>query len=210
MHWLLDAYQHHIVRSGRELIFMVLVGVGGFVPVHPLEHPHDPGAESSGGPERDARRRAHTSRGRSGLVFLLIGGIGNFAIRGDGRPYRELLALLFGIGVGLVLDEFALILHLEDVYWAEEGRRSLDAVLLVGAAHRAAVDRRGPTRRPKSGRHTLDACIASWTITLFLVVITLLKGKVWTALLGIMIPLFVLVRRHPPRSAAERLVALAI
>ncbi len=29
MHWLLDAYQHHIVRSGRELIFMVLIGVVG-------------------------------------------------------------------------------------------------------------------------------------------------------------------------------------
>ena len=141
-----------------------------------------------------------------GLVFLLIGGIGNFALRGEGRPYRELLALLFGIGVGLVLDEFALILHLEDVYWAEEGRRSLDAVLLsvlfIGLLLIGEV--------PLGGRDPNDthwAVAGAWTITLFLVVITLLKGKFWTALLGVMIPFFVFVgaiRLARPRSVWSR------
>ena len=141
-----------------------------------------------------------------GLVFLLIGGIGNFALRGEGRPYRELLALLFGIGVGLVLDEFALILHLEDVYWAEEGRRSLDAmllsVLLIGLLLIGEVPLGG--RSPDDTHWTLAI---TWTITLFLVVITLLKGKFWTALLGIMIPLFVFVgaiRLARPRRTGTR------
>jgi len=122
MHWLLDAYQHHIVRSGRELIFMVLIGVvGSFLFIRlstrmiRAQVKWWPGNVTPGG--------MHIHHVVFGLVFLLIGGIGNFALRGEGRPYRELLALLFGIGVGLVLDEFALILHLEDVYWAEEGRR---------------------------------------------------------------------------------------
>jgi hypothetical protein len=41
--------------------------------------------------------------------------------------------LLYGAGAALTLDEFALWLNLEDVYWAREGRASIDAVILFGA-----------------------------------------------------------------------------
>ena len=34
--------------------------------------------------------------------------------------------------MGLTLDEFALWLNLEDVYWGEKGRESIDAVILTG------------------------------------------------------------------------------
>ena len=40
----------------------------------------------------------------------------------------DLLAVLFGVGVGLAFDEFALWWHLDDVYWSEHGRKSIDAV----------------------------------------------------------------------------------
>ena len=43
-------------------------------------------------------------------------------------------AVLFGIGAALVLDEFALILNLADVYWAPQGRESIDAVVIFAAA----------------------------------------------------------------------------
>src|SRR5918995_1008646 len=72
---------------------------------------------------------------RAGLI-LLICFVLAFALEPD-SPWLEILAAGFGIGCGLTLDEWALILHLEDVYWAEEGRRSIDAVImatLVGAA----------------------------------------------------------------------------
>ena len=54
-----------------------------------------------------------------------------------------MLALLFGIGVGLAFDEFALWLHLDDVYWSRQGRKSIDAVawaLVVTASVRAVLD----------------------------------------------------------------------
>jgi lysyl-tRNA synthetase, class II len=189
--WLLDAYQHHVVRSGREALFMVFVGViGSFLFIRfstrmiRAQVKWWPGNVTPGG--------LHLHHVVFGLVFLLLGGIGNFAIRGDGRPYRELLALLFGIGIGLVLDEFALILHLEDVYWAEAGRRSLDAVLLavlfIGLLLIGEVPLGG---RDPDETHWL--LVATWSITLFTVVISLLKGKAWTALFGIMIPLFGLI-----------------
>jgi hypothetical protein len=44
----------------------------------------------------------------------------------------RLTAVLYGIGAALTLDEFALWLNLEDVYWEREGRASIDAVILFG------------------------------------------------------------------------------
>ena len=44
-----------------------------------------------------------------------------------------LLPTAFGVGAALVLDEFALWLELRDVYWTEEGRRSIDAVIIAAA-----------------------------------------------------------------------------
>ena len=51
----------------------------------------------------------------------------------DGKQVGRLLALLFGAGAALTLDEFALWLNLEDVYWSPQGRASIDAVMLFGA-----------------------------------------------------------------------------
>jgi len=42
-------------------------------------------------------------------------------------------AAVFGGGAALTLDEFALWLNLEDVYWTKEGRESIDAVVLFGS-----------------------------------------------------------------------------
>src|SRR3954469_8079375 len=66
-----------------------------------------------------------------GIVLMLIGGTLGFALDESQAPWIELAAAAFGIGAGLTFDEFALWVHLEDVYWAEEGRRSVDAA--VGA-----------------------------------------------------------------------------
>jgi hypothetical protein len=43
-------------------------------------------------------------------------------------------AIVFGVGAALVLDEFALVLNLADVYWAPQGRESIDAVVIFAAA----------------------------------------------------------------------------
>jgi hypothetical protein len=43
------------------------------------------------------------------------------------------MAILYGVGAALTLDEFALWLNLKDVYWSPEGRSSIDAVVLFGA-----------------------------------------------------------------------------
>ena len=65
-----------------------------------------------------------------GIVMMLIGGTLGFALT-EQAPWVQLSAVVFGIGAGLTFDEFALWVHLEDVYWAEEGRRSVDAAVVA-------------------------------------------------------------------------------
>ena len=65
-----------------------------------------------------------------GIILMMLAGFLEFAIR-PGDPWVEILAATFGIGAGLTLDEYALWLHLKDVYWAEEGRKSVDAVVIA-------------------------------------------------------------------------------
>ena len=44
-------------------------------------------------------------------------------------PWWHLIAICFGVGAGFTVDEFALWVRLEDVYWSEQGRMSFDAVV---------------------------------------------------------------------------------
>jgi hypothetical protein len=73
-----------------------------------------------------------------GILLLLAVGYAWLAEFGSGSTAQDifinrLLAILYGVGAALTLDEFALWLNLEDVYWARQGRESLDAVVLFGA-----------------------------------------------------------------------------
>lgn len=74
-----------------------------------------------------------------GILILLAVGYAWLAELGSGATptsifLSRLLAILFGVGAALTLDEFALWLNLANVYWSPEGRESIDAVLLFGSA----------------------------------------------------------------------------
>jgi hypothetical protein len=60
-------------------------------------------------------------------------GVGAVALSGEDRHRRHpLVALTYGSGLALIVDEFALLLDLKDVYWAKQGRISVD--LAVGGS----------------------------------------------------------------------------
>ncbi|HYL16876.1 MAG TPA: hypothetical protein VEV41_27840 [Terriglobales bacterium] len=74
-----------------------------------------------------------------GILLLLLVGYGWLIEVGSGSAssslfMSRLMSLLYGAGAALALDEFALWLSLRDVYWAGEGRASLDAVVLFGTS----------------------------------------------------------------------------
>src|SRR5687768_9617324 len=124
-----DLYREGIVDTGRETEFLFFVAFllsFGFIrtSTHMIRAGVSwwPGNVSVGG--------THIHHLVWGILLLLISGWISIAID-PGSPGRELVAVAFGIGTGLTLDEFALWLELRDVYWSEEGRKSIDAVIVA-------------------------------------------------------------------------------
>ena len=127
-----------------------------------------------------------------GVILVLLSGVAMISMAVDGGV-REftVAAVFFGIGAALVLDEFALILHLEDVYWSEDGRTSVDAVFVAVAVAGLLVMGFNPLSlfdvgiwRDADSVAARATVIALAVLNLALAVVVLLKGKLWTGLLG--------------------------
>lgn len=127
-----------------------------------------------------------------GVILVLISGVAmiSMATHGGVREFT-VAAVFFGIGAALVLDEFALILHLQDVYWSEDGRTSVDAVFVAVAVAGLLVLGFNPLAlfdvdiwRDADSLTARIAVIALAALNLALAVVVLLKGKLWTGLLG--------------------------
>ena len=67
-----------------------------------------------------------------GICTMIAAGAIGFAADGN-NPWFDISAALFGVGVGLTIDEFALWVYLDDVYWSEQGRQSVDATVIAAA-----------------------------------------------------------------------------
>lgn len=147
-----------------------------------------------------------------GVILVMVSGLTmvTLAVNG-GVPEFTAAATLFGIGAALVLDEYALILHLSDVYWSEDGRTSVDAVFAAVAVAGLLILGFNPLSFFDVGiwrdDHSVAArasVIALAVATLMLALVVLAKGKVWTGLVGMFITplLFVgalrLSRPHAP------------
>ncbi len=121
-----------------------------------------------------------------GICLLIAAGFMAFAVQPD-SPWLELLAAAFGIGIGLTLDEFALWLHLEDVYWADEGRQSLDAVMIAAVLGGLVVVGAAPfDLEGQTGSVLAITGTAVWVLAWCLVAI--MKGKLLLAAVGSFIP----------------------
>ncbi|HZA12759.1 hypothetical protein [Mycobacterium sp.] len=147
-----------------------------------------------------------------GVVLVMISGVTMVTLAVDGGVAEfTVAAISFGVGAALVLDEFALILHLSDVYWSEDGRTSVDAVFAAAAVAGLLILGLNPLSffdvgvwRNDSTLESRVGVVAMALLTLALAVVVLLKGKVWTGLVGMFItPLLVigairLSRPHAP------------
>ncbi|MGI9164029.1 MAG: hypothetical protein ACR2JI_14085 [Mycobacterium sp.] len=147
-----------------------------------------------------------------GVILVLISGAAMVTMAASGTNHQFTAAgIVFGIGAALLLDEFALILHLQDVYWTEDGRTSVDAVFVAVAVAGLLVMGFNPLSFFNIGIWRDDTSVLARTtviimalISLAIAVVVLLKGKLWTGLLGMFIPplLFIgairLSRPHAP------------
>lgn len=121
-----------------------------------------------------------------GLVLMSLGGIGGLAVRDNASLAAAALAALFGVGAALVLDEFALVLHLDDVYWTRQGRLSVDTVFMALALCGLGLLGASPLEIADAidGGGLVSGALIVGTNVLFSV-IALAKGKVWTGLIGV-------------------------
>ena len=136
-----------------------------------------------------------------GVVLVMVSGVTMVTLAVDGGvPEFTVAAVGFGIGAALVLDEFALILHLQDVYWSEDGRTSVDAVFAAVAVAGLLILGFNPLSffdidiwREDQTLLARATVVGIAIITLALAVVVLLKGKVWTGLVGMFItPLLII------------------
>lgn len=122
-----------------------------------------------------------------GLVIAFLAAGLEFAFAPDPGLLQVLLAAAFGAGAALVLDEFALVFHLEDVYWEKEGRKSVDAVvigLLLGFLFLLHTKPLGINASESAKIVTLAIIL-----NLIFVCIAALKGKFLVATFGVFVPL---------------------
>jgi len=151
----------------------------------------------------------HVHHAVPGIIMLILGAL--MSLRLPESPWFEIAAVLVGAGTSLVLDEFALILHLQDVYWSEDGRTSVDAVFAAVAVAGLLILGLNPLSffdvtlwRDDHSLGARTVVVLAAVATLMLAVVVLLKGKVWTGLVGMFITplLFVgairLSRPHAP------------
>ncbi|MCS0605181.1 hypothetical protein NX794_28805 [Streptomyces sp. LP11] len=130
-----------------------------------------------------------------GVLLTIGGGFGAVASDRHGAG-GAIAAVVFGMGTGLVLDEFALILHLDDVYWTEEGRQSVEVVVLTAALVGLLLAGFSPfgvndvTQQELQDRGGFLSTIA---VNFLFSLVALAKGKARIAIFGAVVPLVALV-----------------
>jgi hypothetical protein len=121
-----------------------------------------------------------------GIVTMMAAGTLGFLA--DGRtPFTEICALGFGIGVGLTIDEFALWVHLEDVYWEREGRSSIDATVIAASLMLLIVLGISPVAIESGSTDALISSIVVALVALACVAISFAKGRVLHGTIGIFV-----------------------
>jgi hypothetical protein len=120
-----------------------------------------------------------------GICLMMLSGFLAFAL-GPAAPWTPVIAVLFGVGAGFTMDEFALWVHLEDVYWQEEGRRSIDATVVAAAFAGLVVLGTAPfgLEHPASAATTAVVVAA----VLGLTIMCFMKGRILLGVVGLFVP----------------------
>jgi hypothetical protein len=118
-------------RKERQLFatgsfFLTFAGVRGIT--HAIRAERGPFKNITPG----GRHIHHMTFGIAGLLTVGYLWMLEIGISEERRSSR-ITAAAYGTGAALTLDEFALWLNLEDLYWAKQGRESIDAVALFGS-----------------------------------------------------------------------------
>lgn len=211
------AYDRGIQAPGKETHFLILVAflvTFGFI----RTSAHMIRAQVSWWPGNvQTKGGTHIHHLVWGILTLMIAGYVGLAFD-PGSPGREIAAICFGIGMGLTLDEFALWLNLDDVYWTEKGRESIDAVIvatcllaitLLGLQfwidlREAGLGFLGVGGEELTGAESAAILVPLQLAGIGLAVACFFKGKTFTGLVGLFVPLVALVGAVRPATSGSR------
>ena len=212
-----DAYQRGIEAPGKETHFLILlafIASFGFI----RTSAHMIRAQVSWWPGNvETKSGTHVHHLVWGILALIVFGYVGLAFEPE-SPWRELVAILFGVGMGLTMDEFALWLNLDDVYWQEKGRQSIDAVIVTASlltitllglqfwidVLEAALGFVGVGGDSLSSGESAAILIPLQVAGACLAFICFRKGKTLTGLVGLFIPLVALVGAVRPATSEGR------
>lgn len=183
-----DWWQRSIVTPGK---LPLLVCLGAFVLTFLVTRLSTRLIRSGRGPLRNAivGEGLHVHHVVPGIALLIVGAV--MGLMPLDPAFGIVAAVLVGGGASLVLDEFANILHLKDVYWRTEGRASVQAVALTGVCLVAALIGLNPLGVDEVDATELTARVALMAFivaTGIAVVVCAAKGKYRMALLAVFIP----------------------
>jgi len=185
MHWLSAWWQAEVVDGYKGPL---LLGFTAFVVTFLTTRTITRLIRAGKGPFHDVTSGGvHMHHSTPGVVLLIVGGF-----TGVGAPplsvWTYLAGLFVGVGASLVLDEFAMIFRLQDVYWTQEGQLSVNVVTLAGACVGLATVGVSPVDDlPADVMALRYGAVAVLLVNFALVAVTALKGKYPTALLGLFI-----------------------
>ena len=207
--WIRDWYEREMVNGDRAGAFWLLLSLlVTFLIVRTITRRIRSGEE--GRPDGVLRDVVvgglHIHHIVYGIGLTLVAGFLEFRFQPE-SPWFELLAIVFGIGAGLMLDEFALSLYMKDVYWADQGRSSVNAVLIALMIGGLFVIGTAPLELEDANDGSRLALAIAVGVNSLLASLALLKGKLVTGAVGIFIPSVALVgaiRLAKPRSPWAR------
>ena len=182
-----DFWNDQLVEHDKQWVFLVLLGlVGSFGFIRMSTRlmrsprvPWWPGSVETGG--------VHVHHLVFGIVLMMLAGTVSFTSFAT-DPLYSICAVAFGIGMGLTIDEFALWVYLDDVYWKEQGRSSVDAaVYLVGFVGLILVGVR-PVELTDDDLSAVVGSVLTIAIAGGACALCLLKRRLWHGTVGILIP----------------------
>jgi hypothetical protein len=212
-----DAYQRGIEAPGKETHFLILlafIASFGFI----RTSAHMIRAQVSWWPGNvETKSGTHVHHLVWGILALIVFGYVGLAFEPE-SPWREIVAILFGVGMGLTMDEFALWLNLDDVYWQEKGRQSIDAVIVTASlltltllglqfwidVLEAGLGFLGVGGESLSSGESAAILIPLQVAGACLAFVCFRKGKTLTGLVGLFIPLVALAGAVRPAPSEDR------
>ena len=205
--WVWSDIWEEIVKRERQYLFLVFLGfLGSFcfirLSTRLMRSPRVPWWPGSIVTESGT----HVHHLFFGIIIMMAAACLSFAVSNEG-PWYSIWAVLFGIGMGLTIDEYALWLRLSDVYWSEEGRSSIDAALIVVAIMSLGLVAAVPVSITDENRLELLASLVLTVIHTFWALVCFAKQRLAHGVVGFVfapIAIYGAVRLGKPTSPWAR------